>query len=137
MALAEPLAGLVPVASLWIGERLRWLDRLALHSFVQRGHGVTLYHTAPQAPEVPDGVTTRPAAEVFDPASVPGLGPAQAADLFRLHLQRATDQVWVDTDALCWRPLALRDGWLVGHEDGHWINNAVLRMPKGSAALGS
>ncbi|MFB2594865.1 hypothetical protein ACEYYB_08435 [Paracoccus sp. p4-l81] len=135
MASAEPLAGLVPVASLWIGGALRWLDRLALHSFVQRGHGVTLYHTAAQPPEVPDGVATRPAAEVFDPTTLPGLGPAQAADLFRLHLQQATDQIWMDTDVLCLRPLVLTDGWLVGHEHGGWVNNAVLRMPNGTPAL--
>jgi hypothetical protein len=134
---AEPQAAGVPaVASLWVGEKLRWLDKLALASFVHRGHAVTLFHTAPQAPAVPEGVQTRPAAEVFDPTSVTGFAPAQTADLFRLHLMRDTDLVWVDTDALCLRPLALQaGGWLVGHEDGNMINNAVLRMPKSSAAL--
>jgi len=134
---AEPAAaGLPAVASLWVGDRLRWLDKLALASFVHRGHAVTLFHSAPKPPAVPEGVTTRPADEVLDPALAEGFAPAQTADLFRLHLMRATDLVWVDTDALCWRPLRVQPGgWLMGHEDGPCINNAVLRMPKGSAAL--
>jgi hypothetical protein len=136
MAAKPQAAGLPAVASLWVGEKLRWLDKLALASFVHRGHAVTLFHTADQAPSVPDGVQTRPAAEVFDPTTISGFAPAQTADLFRLHLMRDTDLVWVDTDALCLRPLALQTGgWLVGHEDGNMINNAVLRMPKSSAAL--
>ena len=95
------------MASLWVGDRLRWLDKLALASFVHRGHAVTLFHTAPTAPAVPDGVVTRPAADVFDPEGMPGFAPAQTADLFRLHLMRDSDLVWVDTDALCLRPLTL------------------------------
>ena len=137
MTAAEPqAAGLPAVASLWVGDKLRWLDKLALASFVHRGHAVTLFHTAARAPAVPDGVQTRPAAEVFDTAGVTGFAPAQTADLFRLHLMRDTDLIWVDTDALCRRPLAVQPGgWLIGHEDGRCINNAVLRMPKSSAAL--
>ena len=134
---AKPAAaGLPAVASLWVGDRLRWLDKLALASFVHRGHAVTLFHTAPKPPTVPEGVVTRPAAEVFDPDGMPGFAPAQTADLFRLHLMRDSDLVWVDTDVLCLRPLTLQSGgWLVGREDGTCINNAVLRMPKSSAAL--
>ena len=36
-----------PVASLWIGERLRWIDRLALTALRHHGHEVTLYHAGP------------------------------------------------------------------------------------------
>lgn len=73
------------VASLWIGDRLNWLHELSLASFVQRGHEVVLFHTAPSPPPVPAGVRTCPAAEIWDAAAA-GHGEAPASmlsDLFR------------------------------------------------------
>lgn len=126
------------IASLWIGPRLRWLDRLSLHSFVARGHEVTLFHTHATAPEgVPAGVRTAHAREVWDyaPDMLDRFAPAPFADIFRVNMVRTTGAVWVDTDVLCYRPFELVDDRLYGFEEGRWINNAVLHLPADSPAL--
>lgn len=125
------------VGTLWLGESLRWIDRLALTSFLHHGHDVTLFHVFSEPPAgVPDGVRVLPMESVWNPGpDFPAdLPPASLADIFRLHLMRASDMIWVDTDVLCLRPLPAND-YLVGFEEGGWINNAVLRLPKDSAAL--
>ena len=48
-----------PVASLWIGEKLHYLNQLCLLSHVQQGHPTTLYCTD-KVTNVPEGVTVRP-----------------------------------------------------------------------------
>lgn len=127
----------IPVGSLWVGKELRWLDKLALRSFAHHGHPVTLFHTHDLADPQIEGVTLRPAAEVYDYSDLllDSVTPAVFADLFRLHLIRDTDLTWVDTDCLCYRPLEPRDGYLIGHESPTTVNNAVLRLPRDSAAL--
>lgn len=129
---------LLPVASLWIGDRLRWIDRLALASFRHHGHEVTLYHAGDEPPEGAGGIPCRPAAEVTDVDMLLGkFAPAVVSDMFRYALMRQTPAIWVDTDALCLRPLHPdAQGYLAGYEDGGWINGAVLRLPPDSAALG-
>lgn len=125
-----------PVASLWIGDDLRWIDRLSLASFVHHGHEVTLYHTAPVAPKVPEGVRTAPASEVWGmPDWAVGLKPAALSDIFRLHLLTGTDAIWVDTDVMCLRPFEPEAGYLVGYEESGMINGAVLALPPESKAL--
>ena len=128
----------LPIASLWIGEALRWIDALALHSFVARGHPVTLYHTADSAPSgVPPGVTTAHARTVWDyaPDLLDRLNPAPFSDIFRLRMVRDTGATWVDTDVLCHRPFEHVDGRLYGYEESGWINNAVLHLPPSSPTL--
>lgn len=126
------------IASLWIGPRLRWLDRLCLQSFVARGHDVTLYHTHDTAPEgLPEGVTATPARTIWDdPHDLAArLAPAAWADIFRLLMVQRTGAIWVDTDVICHRPFELVGGRLYGREHGTWINNAVLHLPPDSPAL--
>ncbi|MQQ10403.1 hypothetical protein GFB49_18195 [Epibacterium sp. SM1979] len=124
------------VASLWVGDSLNWLHELSLASFVQRGHEVVLFHTGAVAPSVPTGVRTCPAAEIWNPVTA-GHGEAPASmlsDLFRLHLLKQTDMIWIDTDMLCIRPLPDVD-YHVGYEPTRSINGAVLRLPQGSETL--
>lgn len=130
-------ADLPAVASLWIGGPLGWIAQLALQSFVARGHEVVLFHHETPVHFEADGIVHSSAAEVMDvgPMLSAGFSPAVVSDLFRLHLMAKTDLIWVDTDVLCYRPFALFDGYLVGYEEGGWINGAVLRLPKVSAAL--
>ena len=132
------MTGLPPVATLWIGDRLRWIDRLALASFRHHGHEVTLYHAGDEAPGGTEGIACRPATDVADVDALLGkFAPAVVSDMFRYALMRQTPAIWVDTDVLCLRPLQPdAEGYLAGYEDGGWINGAVLRLPPDSAALG-
>ena len=125
------------VATLWIGGELNWLHKLSLASFVHRGHRVTLYYSEMDAaPEVPEGVETRPAEEVWDAEAdgQKGAPPSMQSDIFRLHLLRKTDQIWIDADVLCYRPLS-PDPYHVGREHAGAVNGAVLNLPKDSPTL--
>src|SRR5690606_16149952 len=53
-----------PVASLWIGERLNYINQLCLLSHVQHGHPTTLYCTD-TVENVPEGVMVRRADEIM------------------------------------------------------------------------
>jgi hypothetical protein len=130
-------AAQTPIASLWIGDTLGDLEKLSLLSFAHQGHPVTLFHTHPlQDPQL-DGVTLRPARDVFDykDSLLEEAAPAVFADLFRLRMVRDTDLTWVDTDIICLKPFLATDGYLVGFESDTTVNNAVLRLPAHSEAL--
>ncbi|WGW04720.1 glycosyltransferase family 32 protein [Tropicibacter oceani] len=130
-------AALQDVATLWIGGELNWLHQLSLASFVHRGHRVTLYYSEMDAaPRVPDGVETRPAAEIWDAkaAGHEGAPASMQSDIFRLHLLRKTDCVWIDADVLCYRPLS-PDVYHVGREPSGTVNGAVLKLPRTSPTL--
>lgn len=127
----------VPVASLWIGDTLRDLEKLCLRSFTHQGHPVTLFHTHPLEDPKLEGVTLRPARDVFqyEDSLLEQTAPAVFADLFRLRMVRDTDLTWVDTDIICLKPFVTQDGYLVGFESETTVNNAVLRLPADSEAL--
>lgn len=126
-----------PVATLWIGGALRWIDRLTLTALCFHGHEVTLYIVGEEPPHLPDGVILRAADELMPVTPLIGrFSPASIADMFRYVLMRDTEAIWVDTDAVPLMPLVPDDaGYLVGAEDVQWINNAVLRLPATSPAL--
>lgn len=132
------MARLPRIASLWIGGRLSWLEQLCLVSFAHAGHEVTLYSYAP-IENVPDGVRNRPAEEIFPAEPMyrhrrTG-SPAIHADLFRLHLLRNSDEIWVDADMYCWRPFAYDRPHVFGWEKPGLVCNAVLGLPPDSPAL--
>jgi hypothetical protein len=54
-----------PVASLWIGDRLHYLNQLCLLSHLRHGHPTTLYCTDTVS-NVPEGIEVRPATEIMD-----------------------------------------------------------------------
>ena len=94
-----------PVASLWIGERLHYLNQLCLLSHLAQGHPVTLYCTDAVS-NVPAGVTVRPASEIMeiDRALVAQTSASYLSNVFRYRMIRATGAVWIDCDAFCHRP---------------------------------
>ncbi len=53
-----------PVASLWIGAELHYLNQLCLKSHLLHGHPVTLYCTD-DVKNAPEGVVIRPASEIM------------------------------------------------------------------------
>lgn len=132
------MSDLPEIASLWIGDRLSWFEQLCLKSFADAGHPTTLYSYTPIA-NLPAGVRPGDAAEIF-PAK-PLLrharvgSPAIHADIWRLHLLAKTDKIWVDADMYCYRPFQPRQGYLFGWEKPDLVCNAVLALPRDSAAL--
>ncbi|WP_164660529.1 hypothetical protein [Tropicibacter sp. Alg240-R139] len=127
---------LPPVASLWVGGELNWLHKLCLASYAHHGHEVVLFFMADTAPTVPPGVRTAPITDIWDPAPA-GHADAPASmlsDLFRLHLLKQTDMVWIDTDMLAVQPMQVAE-YHVGFEPSGSLNGAVLRLPKTSQTL--
>ena len=126
------------IASFWTGSPLGWIEQLCLRSFVLRGHKVTLFQLD-SVSNVPEGVLVRNMRDVWDPDPriVSETGASFVADIFRLHLMKNTDMIWVDTDAYCLEPFHTNDaGYLVGHFHGRTeIANGVMRLPRDSAAL--
>ncbi len=125
------------IGALWVGERLRWLDRLSLASFVHHGHEVALFHLDGFEEPPIEGVEFIHAREVFnyDPKFLAAVKPSVFSDMFALHLIGSSDFICVDTDVLALRPFRPKDGYLIGREHGGWVNVAVMRLPEDSGAL--
>lgn len=127
-----------PLATLWIGDRLSWLEQLCLTSFVDAGHVVRLYSYGP-IEGVPEGVLQCTANDVLPATDFlrherTG-SPAIHADLFRLHLMKKTPCLWIDADMLCWRPFINLGAYVFGWEKPGIVCNAVLRLPENSPTL--
>ncbi|CUH45474.1 hypothetical protein [Ruegeria atlantica] len=128
------------VATLWIGERLSYLERLCLKSFADVDQKPILYHYG-ELQDIPDYVEARDAREIFD---TPELyrDPVQRSvavhsDLFRLKLLQKTDFIWVDADAYAVKPFVTNAGYLFPHAHVRHkrINSGVLSLPSDSPAL--
>ena len=94
-----------PVASLWIGDKLHYLNQVCLLSHVQHGHPTTLYCTDKVA-NVPDGVIVKPATDIMkiDRDIVSQTSESFLSNVFRYKMIEATDAVWIDCDAFCHKP---------------------------------
>ena len=86
-----------PVASLWIGEKLQYLNQLCLKSHLRHGHPVTLYCTD-DVTNAPEGVEIRSASEIMDiPMDiVESTSASFLSNVFRYKMIRAIDAVWID-----------------------------------------
>jgi hypothetical protein len=125
------------VSSLWIGPKLSFLENLCLKSFVDAGHPTKLYVDDP-VENIPDGVIVAdandilPSSEFIVNAKTGKVGPH--SDKFRYHMLLKTDDIWVDTDAYCWK--AFPDTpYLFGNHFKDLVANGVLRLPKDSPTL--
>ena len=83
-----------PVASLWIGTRLHYLNQLCLLSHVQQGHPTTLYCTD-KVTNVPDGVIVKPATDIMkiDMDIVAQTSESFLSNVFRYKMIEATDEM--------------------------------------------
>ncbi|SDO37607.1 hypothetical protein SAMN05216196_105102 [Lutimaribacter pacificus] len=132
------MKNLPEIATLWIGGRLSWLEQLCLKSFVDAGHHTTLYSYAP-IDNPPEGVHLADAEDIFP--SEPMLrhartgSPAIHADMWRLHLLKKTDKIWIDADMYCYRPFDFDRPFVFGWEKPDLVCNAVLGLPSSSKAL--
>lgn len=126
------------IATLWIGGQLSWLEQLCLKSFADAGHHTTLYSYEP-IQNAPAGVHLADAEEIFP--SEPMLrhartgSPAIHADMWRLHLLKKTDKIWIDADMYCYRPFDFDREFVFGWEKPHLICNAALGLPSSSKTL--
>ena len=126
-----------PVASLWIGERLHYLNQLCLLSHLRQGHPTTLYCTD-RVSNVPEGVEVRPASEIMDLDRdiIAQTSESFLSNVFRYRMIAATDAVWIDCDAFCHRPFP--DGMqniFAGHGFRGALNCGVVSIPRGGELI--
>tara|TARA_B110000977_G_scaffold195035_1_gene272752 strand:+ start:313 stop:663 length:351 start_codon:yes stop_codon:yes gene_type:complete len=93
------------VASLWIGEKLHYLNQLCLMSHVVQGHKTILY-CADTVSNVPDGIEVRPASEIMDldRELVEATSASFLSNVFRYKMIQKTGAIWIDCDAFCHHP---------------------------------
>lgn len=120
-----------PVASLWIGTRLHYLNQLCLLSHVRQGHPTTLYCTD-TVENLPEGVEVRPASEIMqlDREIIAQTSASFLSNVFRYKMIQKTDAIWIDCDAFCYRPFP--DGMeniYAGHGFRGALNCGVVYIP--------
>lgn len=121
-----------PVASLWIGERLHYVNQLCLKSHLVMGHPVTLYCTD-RVGNVPDGVEVRPASEIMeiDRGMVEETSASFVSNVFRYRMIARTGAIWIDCDAFCHRPFPEGvEHIYAGHGMRGALNCGVVGMPR-------
>ena len=121
-----------PVASLWIGEKLHYLNQLCLKSHVLAGHPTTLYCTD-DVQNAPEGVEVRPASEIMqiDMELVNNTSASFLSNVFRYKMIRAIGAIWIDCDAFCWQPFPDEtDHIYAGHGFRGALNCGVVKIPR-------
>lgn len=125
------------ISSLWVGGSLSYLEQLCLKSFSDHGHRVKLYTYGTDL-NVPKGVELHDGSEIL-----PELGSyyveerkslALGSDKFRYYLLNRTNEIWVDCDAYCLRPLP-DVPYIFAQDSPISIASGVLRLPKNSPTL--
>lgn len=127
--------------SLWIGNRLSAMEVLSIESFLHFGYDYHLYcyeaiANVPRGAKVCDAREILPASEIFYYRGDFANGsPACFSDMWRYKLLLERGHWWVDTDVVCVHPFDFASDHVIGHQrenEGHSINNAVIRTPVGS-----
>ena len=121
-----------PVASLWIGEKLQYLNQLCLLSHVRQGHPTTLYCTD-TVTNVPEGVTVRPATDIMpiDMDILRQTSESFLSNVFRYHMIQQTNAIWIDCDAFCHKPFPDEmENIFAGHGFRGALNCGVVYIPQ-------
>jgi hypothetical protein len=125
--------------TLWIGDGLGAVERACLRSVLRQGHRLTLYcYREPIG--IPEGVEIQDASAILPETSIVRHREGSVApfsDWFRYELLKRGLGIWIDTDMYLLRPLDGQAEHLFGEERPGVINNAVLRLPQNSPALGA
>jgi hypothetical protein len=129
--------------SLWVGRSLRWIERLAIKSYLDNGWRFQLYvyddlQNVPAGCEVLDASAIIPAKEVFTEGLGSGLHAGSVgafSDLFRYRLLYERGGMWTDTDVINFRKFdpdgqkfvstEISDAGLVN------LNGAIMAAPAG------
>ena len=134
------------VQSLWIGERLTTMERLAISSFLKCGHTFHLYcykpiENVPPGTTVMDGNDIYPADAIFTYRTGFNEGsPAAFSNLFRYKLLLERGGWWVDLDVVCLRRFAFSDARVLASEHidyppQYMVGSAVIKVPAGDALM--
>lgn len=126
-----------PVASLWIGESLHYMNQLCLLSHVRQGHPTTLYCTD-TVRNVPEGVIVRPATDIMeiDRSIVEATSASFLSNVFRYKMIDKTGALWIDCDAFCHRPFPDDAAWVfAGHGMRGALNCGVVGLPQDSELM--
>ncbi len=126
-----------PVASLWIGEKLHYLNQLCLLSHVRQGHPTTLYCTDTVS-NVPEGVIVKPATDIMaiDMDIVRQTSESFLSNVFRYKMIQKTDAVWIDCDAYCHKPFPDEMTHIfAGHGFRGALNCGVVYIPQKGALM--
>jgi hypothetical protein len=123
--------------SLWVGNKLSYIEQLCLRSALGTGHHFRLFSYEPENIEgVPDGVELRDAAEIMPREQLISYSDTGAvalgANFWRYNLLAKGFGCWVDMDLIFLRPFAFDSDYVFGWEYEGWINNAVMCAPAGS-----
>ncbi len=126
-----------PVASLWIGERLHYLNQICLLSHVRQGHPTTLYCTD-TVTNVPEGVIVKQATDIMaiDMDIVRQTSESFLSNVFRYKMIQKTDAVWIDCDAYCHKPFPDEMTHIfAGHGFRGALNCGVVYIPQKGALM--
>ncbi|MEP2781925.1 MAG: hypothetical protein ABJO67_06030 [Pseudoruegeria sp.] len=120
------------VASLWIGEKLHYLNQLCLKSHVVQGHPTTLYCTH-DVQNAPEGVVIKPATDIMeiDMELVQSTSASFLSNVFRYKMIQKTGAIWIDCDAFCHKPFPDDQEWIFGgHGLSGNLNCGVVAIPQ-------
>lgn len=126
-----------PVASLWIGDRLHYINQLCLKSHVLNGHPTRLYCTH-DVTNAPEGVEIHRASDIMeiDMDLVEGTSASFVSNVFRYKMIEQTGALWIDCDAFCHKPFPdTQDFIFAGHGMLGNLNCGVVALPQKSALL--
>lgn len=121
-----------PVASLWIGEKLHYLNQLCLKSHILHDHPVTLYCTD-DVQNAPDGVEIRSTSEIMDidMELVEATSASFLSNVFRYKMIHKTGAIWIDCDAFCHKPFPNDQDYIfAGHGMRGNLNCGVIALPQ-------
>lgn len=129
------------VGSLWIGAQLSPLERACIQSFLRRGHEFHLYcyraiGNVPDGCRILDAAVILPQSRVITYARGPGKGSVSLfSNQFRYKLLHDVGGWWVDMDMYCLSDRLPDSGVVLAREDQDGLNCAIMRFPRGHAAL--
>ena len=129
------------IQTLWIGERLSTLERLAITSFVRCGHEVHLYAyddiaCVPSGTIVRDANEILPASAIFRYREQPSF--AGFSNFFRYKLLLERGGWWCDADVVCLRPFDFASDFVFARElsNGSEVMTAcVIKAPRASEPM--
>jgi hypothetical protein len=134
------------IQSLWVGDRLGVMEKMAIQSFLRSGHQYHLYTYADI--KVPPGAVRRDAREIFPEADVFAYGPSAKtgagsvsafSNYFRYKLLYDRGGYWVDSDVVCLKPFAFDSAHVFGQErtrvGDFYVASCVMKAPAGSEAM--
>jgi hypothetical protein len=126
--------------SLWVGDKIGWIEELCLRSATAAGHAFSVYSYTPDALQgLPPEIDLRDAREVMPESLLLRYADSGAvqlgSNLFRYYLLKQSLGYWVDMDCLFLKPLDIEADYVFGWERPDSINSAILKIPADSEML--